>query len=230
MGHYYPDSIMGAMTDYIVDRGEKLLQVFRLCQDERDHAYALAAEMGYRPGQTVLDVGCGTGWLGGYLSELEPSLTVKLLNYGEAQLKHAPPNLEKTVGDSEDLPYEDNSADGLILSYILGHTKFEKTIGEAHRVLRPGGWLFLYELNKSGPVTDEFRTLNYWVRGATELATDVEDQGFELTLLRQVPRTFISNIVRDANGQDAFDVMFRNIVPCIFRFERKASLGSAHEA
>lgn len=48
------------------------------------------------------------------------------------------------VADAHDLPFTDNSIDGIIFSWVLEHMKDpEKVISEMHRILRKGGYLYL---------------------------------------------------------------------------------------
>lgn len=49
------------------------------------------------------------------------------------------------VGDIQDLPLEDNSQDAIVCSSVLTHVESpEKAMQEIHRVLKPGGYCFLY--------------------------------------------------------------------------------------
>lgn len=60
--------------------------------------------------------------------------------------------LEFHVHEAENLPFSDASFDGVLLNEVLEHVADErKTLGELHRVLRPGGHLALFSPNRWFP-------------------------------------------------------------------------------
>ncbi|KAF4656609.1 Hexaprenyldihydroxybenzoate methyltransferase, mitochondrial [Perkinsus chesapeaki] len=92
-----------------------------------------------------LDVGCG----GGLLTEDMASLygyNITGIDISEASLQQARqhgqhlPNLHYQVGSAYEIPFEDSSFDGVIISEVLDHLMdLRKAISEIHRVLKPGG-------------------------------------------------------------------------------------------
>jgi len=118
--------------------------------NERRHQDALA-ELLPLPGAQVLDVGCGNG----RITRLVAALGAKVIGIdpGERQLERA--RAEPTVageryikGVAEDLPAADASADGVLFFNSLHHVPVEKmdtALAEAHRVLKPDGWLCIAE-------------------------------------------------------------------------------------
>ena len=60
-----------------------------------------------------------------------------------------------TTGDAESLPFPDRSFDGYTIAFGLRNvTDIDKALGEAHRVLKPGGRFYCLEFSKvtSAPV------------------------------------------------------------------------------
>ncbi|MDK2887565.1 MAG: hypothetical protein PWP72_443 [Thermoanaerobacter sp.] len=108
------------------------------------------AVLGYlepRPGMSVLDVGCGTG---NYSLELaRRKLLVTGLDISTAMLEKARARaraeglpVEFVWGDAMQLPFPDNSFDGVIsVSALEFVPELEAALQEAYRVLRPGGRL-----------------------------------------------------------------------------------------
>ena len=60
-----------------------------------------------------------------------------------------------TTGDAENLPFPDRSFDGYTIAFGLRNvTDIDKALGEAHRVLKPGGRFYCLEFSKvtSAPI------------------------------------------------------------------------------
>lgn len=92
------------------------------------------------PSARIADLGCGTGFLLGELVEkgyemsgidMHPSHLIKLLQrYPKACLAQS--NVENT-------PFKSASFDAVLLLDVLEHVDDEKTLAEAHRLLKKGG-------------------------------------------------------------------------------------------
>lgn len=105
----------------------------------------LVAFAGIKPGEAVLDVGCGTGVVaitaaraGARVSALD--LTPELLAEARVNAGLAGVDVAWTEGDAESLPYPDASFD-VVLSQF-GHMfapRPDVAVAEMRRVLRPGG-------------------------------------------------------------------------------------------
>ncbi len=100
----------------------------------------------------VLEVGCGPGpvaralasWPGvGDVVGLDPSTV--FLEKGR-ELAHHLPNLTFVEGDGRALPFEDGSFDVVVFHTTLCHVPgVEEALGEASRVLRPGGVMSAFD-------------------------------------------------------------------------------------
>jgi ubiquinone/menaquinone biosynthesis C-methylase UbiE len=107
------------------------------------------------PPMVVADLGAGEGTFAQLLAQrAERVIAVdnseKMVAYGsDLARSHGLANLEYRQGDLESLPIEDASVDVAFLSQSLHHAPHpERAIGEAYRILRPGGRIAVLDLLK----------------------------------------------------------------------------------
>jgi ubiquinone/menaquinone biosynthesis C-methylase UbiE len=113
----------------------------------------LAALSGAAPGDHVLDVGCGTGYLTRLLAPLVgPDGRVTGLDPSPPMLDHArrraPGNCSYEAGEGQALPFPDGSFDVVVSSLAVHHMPLSArgtAVQEMFRVLRPGGRLLICE-------------------------------------------------------------------------------------
>jgi ubiquinone/menaquinone biosynthesis C-methylase UbiE len=125
----------------------------------RRRVYArIAALSGARPGDRVLDIGCGGGYLarllaaavapGGRVTGLDTSAPA--ISYAR---RRAPANCSFTVGAAQDLDLPDRSFDVVTSTLAVHHIPRavrQDAFGQMYRVLRPGGTLLIADLRPSG--------------------------------------------------------------------------------
>jgi SAM-dependent methyltransferase len=104
-------------------------------------------------GASVADLGCGSGVFTHLLrlrglNAQGVDISPKLIEL--ARRKH--PDIPFHVGDVEELPFERDSLDGLLLSGIVHHFPDpSRFASEAFRVLRRGGTFFAFDPNRRNP-------------------------------------------------------------------------------
>ena len=111
-------------------------------QDPRWRRF-LVSRLHAGPGDTVLDVATGTGAVARELLRQKACAVVGLDQSPEmlAQARHRlPSSVELVEGTAEQLPFEDDSFDGLTFTYLLRYVSDPPaTLRELARVVRPGG-------------------------------------------------------------------------------------------
>jgi ubiquinone/menaquinone biosynthesis C-methylase UbiE len=107
-----------------------------------------------------LDAGCGTGWW--LRSLVEAGVTPVRLHGIDIQPERAAaaaqavPGAEIAVGDARHLPFPDERFAVVLqltlLSSLGSHTAIRESLGDAMRVLAPGGLLLIYEPRVPNPL------------------------------------------------------------------------------
>lgn len=103
----------------------------------------------------ILDIATGTGDLAIMMSKFIPAakiigldISAGMLNVGKEKIKslHLENSIEMVLGDSENIPYEDNYFDAITVSYgVRNFEDLNKGLQEIHRVLKPGGTFAVLE-------------------------------------------------------------------------------------
>jgi ubiquinone/menaquinone biosynthesis C-methylase UbiE len=161
---------------------------------------AFLAAIPFVPGSSVLEAGCGTGALTRLIVRLPGVSSVvavdrapRLISKARSVLGHVP-GLQFVVADARSLPLEGDSRDVAIFDSCLAHVSEPgRAVAEAHRVLRPGGHLAIFDgdyasasvaLGRHDPLqlcvdaTMNHTTDDRWL--TRRLPTLVHQQGFEL--------------------------------------------------
>ena len=112
---------------------------------------AVVGVLGVLHGQSVLDVGCGTGTLAMMVQQANPTARVagldgdpQILEIARLKARSRGQDIEFSEAMSDAMPYPDSSFDFVLTSLMLHHLSREGkqgTAAEMYRVLRPGGTL-----------------------------------------------------------------------------------------
>jgi demethylmenaquinone methyltransferase/2-methoxy-6-polyprenyl-1,4-benzoquinol methylase len=113
---------------------------------------AALRQHGLRPGQRLLDVGCGTGLVALEAARLlgtAENITCLDPSAGMLAVAKRKLNARFLQGRAEEIPLPDGSFDFLTMGYALRHvTSLEQAFHEYYRVLAPGGNVLLLEITK----------------------------------------------------------------------------------
>ncbi len=149
------------MFDRVAPRYDLANTVLSLGRD-RHWRQAAARAVDLRPGETAVDVACGTGRLADELAREEPAATVLGLDFSAQMVQRANAalgggqRLGFAVADAMELPLRDASVDVVTISFGLRNLpEPRRGLVELRRVLRPGGRLLVCEFSR--PVVPVFR-------------------------------------------------------------------------
>jgi demethylmenaquinone methyltransferase / 2-methoxy-6-polyprenyl-1,4-benzoquinol methylase len=115
--------------------------------------------------QMVLDIATGTGDLAIQMAEHIPGARITGLDISPGMLevgkqkvrkKHLESRINMVIGDSEALPFDDNTFDAITVAFgVRNFENLEKGLSEINRVLKPGGVFMVLET--SVPVKFPFK-------------------------------------------------------------------------
>jgi SAM-dependent methyltransferase len=133
--------------------------VFSRLLGARDAHWRLVAQAGIEPGQTVLEIGCGTGNVLLLAAHAVPGTTLigldpdpQVLAIAARKARRAGVSMRLDQGYADRLPYPDGSVDRVLSALMLHHLPRDQQQGalrEVRRVLRPGGRLHLLDVDGS---------------------------------------------------------------------------------
>lgn len=120
-------------------------------------AQALIAAAGVRPGQRVLDVGCGPGALThelvGMLGAAQVAAVDPSAPFAEACARRLP-GVRVEVAGAESLPFEDGAFDAALAQLVVNFMRdAEAGVREMRRVTRPGGTVAAAVWDYAGEMT-----------------------------------------------------------------------------
>jgi ubiquinone/menaquinone biosynthesis C-methylase UbiE len=188
------------------------------------HGKLLLAALALKPGERVLDIGCGTGRLGAYAASdlVGPTGSVDGVDPLDHRIaiarRRASPNHRVAVAGSEDLGlFADATFDAVWLNSVYHWLpRKQPTLREARRVLKPGGRIGISVASRERP-HDQHVVLKEVLRAqgvpgpkgsaphkvtAAQLARQLEDAGFLVDEIRL--RTF-TDVFPDAQAVIAFN-------------------------
>lgn len=141
----------------------KVASRFNQAASHYDKAAILQREVGARllerlsfikqPPLSIVDAGCGTGWLTHALAKTYPYAKIYGLDFAPSMIATAqstPSAIHFLCADITEMPFADHSIDTIVSNLALQWTTPLKTLTEYKRVLKPGGTLLFATL---GPGT-----------------------------------------------------------------------------
>lgn len=226
MRHMAPnlsDAVLDAATAALMARGVRVFQGALLAGTEIGHAAALLRLMDPPKGAIVADIGCGIGEVARLMRRVRPDLYFALINRNRFQMAHAPLKNRwfwPLLADMHDIPMSDASVDGCMFGYSLCHADVPVALSEAARITRAGGFLFVYDYERTGGDNELFETrLHARAISREAMMALATDAGW-------LPETWLCPKVddtpfRDAYGNDEeYNEIFRDLRVCAWKMRR----------
>jgi ubiquinone/menaquinone biosynthesis C-methylase UbiE len=150
-----PNDIYAKIREVAPATQERLVDVLEMRVGDAQQralwqAYLSAIE--FPPNAHVLEIGCGTGAITRLLAQwpgvaravgVDPS---PVFIAKARELAHGIPNLTFEEGDGRSLRFAEHTFDVVVVHQALSHVpQPEQLVAEAFRVLRPQGWLAVYD-------------------------------------------------------------------------------------
>ena len=147
--------LVQGVFDQVFDKYD-LMNDFMSLGVHRSWKKALLNMMNPSKNQKLIDVACGTGDIGKlYLDNTDKENFITCVDPNEGMIAKGKEKLKKynninwVISSAENLPLKENSYDFYTISFGLRNTKdLDKSLSEAHRVLKPGGRFFCLEFSK----------------------------------------------------------------------------------
>ena len=212
---YENDALVGDLTRSLMASGHRIFQIFRLGKSDAEHVAALLDLARFPQNALVLDAGSGIGAVAAEMAKQRPDLRFVLLNISSAQLALSPPHMQWCQAPMENIPFDDGTFDAVMVNYALGHADLERALAEFHRVLKPGGVLFIYDMTADDPAC-LLDTLSY--RLHTHDAVVSTADGFDVDDVRYVDgdRSAMVGI-----APPDFDRIMEGVRPVAYRFVKR---------
>lgn len=151
-----------------------------------------------QPGETVLDVGCGTGTLAlvakksvgeiGRVCGIDPSPS--LLAGARRKAEHARLPIDFQLGGIEQIPFPDQTFDVVLSTFMLHHLPDEikrQGVAEILRVLKAGGRLLIVDFAHTESKEHRSERFGAGEMGLQDVPSLLKDAGFEGLASGKIP-------------------------------------------
>lgn len=206
-------------TQRSITAGNRVLQIYQ-CGSEREHCARLLDWMNPPQDAIIADVGCGVGEVAARMQEIRPDLEFFFVNSNESQLRYCPPG-RSCLADMHKTGFIDHFFDVVMVNYALGYAHLPAFLNEAHRILKPGGILFIYDMasrNGACPVMDQ--CLNYTVHSIDTVERAARLSGFQLDSASLIDGATREHMVKllDPVTSILLERVDKEVVPAKWRF------------
>ena len=152
-GHplYADEALVGRVTDWLIEHGQTVFQMFLLDRDESTHSLMVLQRVNVPHAGRVLSLGSGIGGMEAYWKTARPDVQFTLVNASRAQLVRSRCPGERVQCDMRSplaaLPGRLGWYDLVVMGYSLHHCDdVPAMLRMARAMLRPGGTLLVLDV------------------------------------------------------------------------------------
>lgn len=136
-----------------------------LFMNERRFRAAIVRGLVLAPDSRLLDFGCGTGTLLGYIARAHRTVVLEgvdvdpdILEIARRKTARLNPPVELTAYDGTNLPFPEGEFDCVVSSLVFHHlgSRQPQALSEIYRVLRPGGQVLIADFGIPGTAWSRF--------------------------------------------------------------------------
>lgn len=178
---YRDDTVVEAITAEMTGKGHQLFQLYRAADDDAEHVAELVKFFDFPVFSDVLDIGCGIGAMATLVMQCRPDLFLTLQNVSVHQLAQCPDGFTLIQSDMHSIPVPDESFDGAMVCYSLGHSHLERFVREIARIVKPGGVVAFYDVFTTAYSPNMTTQLGYVAYAPFRLVDEMALVGFELS-------------------------------------------------
>ncbi|WOP14591.1 class I SAM-dependent methyltransferase [Ottowia sp. SB7-C50] len=208
----------------VFERGLRILSMWMLADTDAEHCAILLEHMDPPQGARILDAGCGIGEVARLMRDQRPDLSFTLLNISQYQLDLAPADMPKLLAGFEAIPVHDQSFDVVMFNFSICHTAdWLQTLREAARVLRPGGQVFIFDMERVSGDNALMAAHCHSTAWPWQVTARTARQA-GLTLQFRWHPAQVSNAVLKLCSQAEFDAVFGGTRPMVMVLRRDESI------
>lgn len=202
-------------TKLLIEKGHKVFQIHRFAETEFKHVSRLERWAEFPQNARVADMGCGVGEVARIFKEIRPDLEFCLVNLSQVQLDYAPKQFKKHCTDFCDVPELNESFDGVMFCFSIGHADIEQALKEAHRLLKYGGILFIYDMTRIYGNNEGMHKVAYRVHALNYMEQTASGCGFDLDFYMEPSDD--GSYGHSVLGRE-YDNVFFGTKPAVWRF------------
>lgn len=197
----------------LVSQGHRVFQIHRFAEGEAAHVARLEGWAAFQLNARVIDMGSGTGEVAKIFSKIRHDLDFCLVNISAVQIAYSP-DFKSHCCDFCAVPEPDASFDAAMFCFSIGHADLNAALKEAHRLLRSGATLFIYDMARVGGSNDSMTAVDYVVHSREAMQQALHDAGFKSDFYMEPHDD--GSYGRQVIG-DAYQQVFDGTIPAIWR-------------